>query len=81
MTSLYDIGESVINIRNISEKEVLEDKVTVIVVIITDGYENSSKNYSYFQVKSMIKELEKSEKLTFTYLSNTIDVIQNFQQN
>lgn len=78
LTSLYDaIGESVKNIRNISEKEVLYDKATVVVVIITDGYENSSKNYSYAQVKSMIKELEKSENWTFTYLSNTIDAIQN----
>ena len=78
LTSLYDaIGESVKNIRNISQKEVLEDKATVIVVIITDGYENSSKNYNYSQIKSMIKELEKSENWTFTYLGNTIDAIQN----
>ena len=51
LTSLYDaIGESVKNIRNISEKEVLEDKASVVVVIITDGYENSSENYNYSQI-------------------------------
>ena len=78
LTSLYDaIGESVKNIRNISEKEVLEDKASVVVVIITDGYENSSENYNYSQIKSMIKELEKSDNWTFTYLSNTIDAIKN----
>ena len=49
----------------------------MIVVIITDGYENSSENYNYSQIKSIIKELEESDNWTFTYLSNTIDAIQN----
>lgn len=78
LTSLYDaIGESVKKIRKLSDKEVSEDKATVIVVIITDGYENSSQIYNYSQIKSMIKELEESDNWTFTYLSNTIDAVQN----
>lgn len=78
MTSLYDaIGDSVNKIKSISEKEVLEDKATVIVVIITDGYENSSQKYNYSQIQSMIKELERSDNWTFSYLSNTIDAIEN----
>ena len=77
LTSLYDaIGYSVNKIKSISEKEVLEDKATVVVVIITDGYENSSQKYNYSQIQSMIKELEKSDNWTFTYLSNTIDAIE-----
>ncbi len=77
MTSLYDaIGDSINKIKSISEQEVLEDKSTVIVVIITDGYENSSQKYNYFQIQSMIKELEKSDNWTFTFLSNTIDAIE-----
>ena len=78
MTSLYDaIGDSVNKIKSISEKEVLEDKATVIVVIITDGYENASQKYNYSQIQSMIKELERSENWTFSYLSNTMDAIEN----
>ena len=76
MTALYDaIGKSVTKIQNIAKKEIEKDEATVVVVIITDGYENSSTEFRYEQIQSMIKELEKSENWTFSYLSNTLDAV------
>ena len=76
MTSLYDaIGSSIENIQNVAKKEIEEDIATIVVVIITDGHENSSKIFTYSQIQSMIKELEKSDNWTFSYLSNTPDAV------
>ena len=76
MTALYDaIGKSVNKIQDIAKKEIEKDEATVVVVIITDGHENSSKEFKYEQIQSMIKELEKSDNWTFSYLSNTPDAI------
>ena len=76
MTALYDaIGKSVNKIQDIAKKEIEKDEATVVVVIITDGHENSSTEFRYEQIQSMIKELEKSENWTFSYLSNTLDAV------
>lgn len=76
MTSLYDaIGKSVKQIRKVAENEIKNDEATVVVVIMTDGHENSSTEFSYRQIQSLIKELEGSENWTFSYLSNTIDAV------
>jgi hypothetical protein len=76
MTALYDaIGKSVTKIQDIAKKEIEKDEATVVVVIITDGHENSSTEFRYEQIQSMIKELEKSENWTFSYLSNTLNAV------
>jgi len=76
MTALYDaIGNSIKRIRKTAENEIKNDEATVVVVIMTDGHENSSTEYSYSQIQSMIKELESSENWTFSYLSSTIDAV------
>jgi len=78
MTALYDaIGKSVNKIQDIAKKEIEKDEATVVVVIITDGHENSSTEFRYEQIQSMIKELEKSENWTFSYLSNTLNAVDN----
>lgn len=76
MTALYDaIGKSVKKIQHIAKEEIENNEATVVVVIITDGHENSSTEFRYEQIQSMIKELEKSENWTFSYLSNTLDAV------
>lgn len=75
-TSLYDaIGLSVKNMIDIVQKEVDNNLASVVVVIITDGHENSSNIYSYHDIQSMIEELEQTKKWSFNYLSNTPDAI------
>ncbi len=76
MTALYDaIGMSVKKIQDQAREEINNDQASVVVVIITDGHENSSKEYSYDQIQSMIKELEHSDNWTFSYLINTPDAV------
>ncbi|MBF90673.1 MAG: hypothetical protein CMP75_02780 [Flavobacteriales bacterium] len=77
MTSLYDaIGASIVQLQNTVGEEIQNDLATVVVVIITDGYENSSRVYSYAQISGMIKELESTESWVFTYLSETPDAVE-----
>ena len=46
-----------------------------MVVIVTDGYENASINFTNDQIASMIGGLEKTGKWTFSYLGATIDAV------
>lgn len=45
----------------------------VVVTIITDGYENASKEYSWKQVQGMIKEQQEKYNWTFTFIGANID--------
>ena len=69
MTALYDaIGTAVINKKNKNNNK------NVIVVILTDGCENCSKEYKRIQIKNMIKEMEDDYKWNFIYLGATQDI-------
>ena len=76
MTALYDaIGKSVTTLQHKVGRDVAKDLANVVVVIITDGYENCSRKYSFKQISSMIKELESTGKYTFSYLGSTLDAV------
>lgn len=68
-TALYDaMGEMISELkRNITD----EDRV--LVTVITDGYENSSRHWSGPQIKSLVEEL-RHEGWTFTYIGANHDV-------
>jgi uncharacterized protein YegL len=70
LTALYDtIGNAITDIDNQNTYTKNEFKASmVIMVIITDGQENSSKEYDSRKVKQMIQELEQSENWQFIYL-------------
>ena len=70
-TPLYDaIGKTLTKL----EKELHGDpNVSVIVTIITDGYENSSKEYSLHAVQALIKHL-KEQGWSFAYMGTDHDV-------
>jgi len=73
-TSLLDaIGLSVDEIRNSFGPEIDQNKASVVVVIITDGEENSSTLYTHQLIAHQIKTLEATEKWTFTFLGAEID--------
>ncbi len=68
-TPLYDaMGNSL----NALRKSVAEDDV-VLVTIITDGYENSSREYSGQAIKSLVESL-KAKGWIFTYIGANQDV-------
>ena len=73
-TALLDaIGATI----KIIEREVaisnLRIPTTVVVVIITDGHENASKEYNFKLISEMIKKLEATEKWIFNFIGATFD--------
>jgi len=53
---------------------------TVVVVILTDGEENSSRMFSLADIRATISRLEASEKWTFSFLGATIDAVSVAEQ-
>ncbi len=74
-TAMLDaVGLSVEHILSVHAGMKKEDVPSkTIVVIITDGYENSSRNFTYESVKSLIDSLSKNG-WEFIFLGANIDV-------
>jgi hypothetical protein len=75
-TALYDgIGETITNIESLlAEPSGLYD-TTVVIVVITDGYENASRRFHLEDIKSRITRLEATGKWTFSFLGATLDAV------
>ena len=72
-TALLDaIGSSIEKMR---ENRKITKNNNVLFVIITDGEENSSREYSPTKIKSMIKSAETEDKWDFIFLGANIDAI------
>lgn len=74
-TALLDaIGETVVKI---SEKNDSSDSLpsTYVVVVLTDGYENSSKKFTLEEIRSMVKARESTGKWTFSFIGATLDAV------
>ena len=66
-TALLDaIGKTIRHLQKTIGGEVARDEASVIVVIFTDGYENASSEFSHSQVASLIRELELTDKWSFS---------------
>jgi uncharacterized protein YegL len=75
-TALLDaLGITVNELKKTVGLEVDHDEASVVVVLITDGYENASQHYTHKEVASMISELELTGKWTFSYLGATLDAV------
>ncbi len=75
-TALLDgIGKSIYSIKQRYGKDIAEDKMSVVLIIITDGHENASRMYSYHDVAHLIKELDETGKWTFSFLGADFDAI------
>lgn len=76
-TALYDaIGVSVAKLQQEISNEIIKNEASAVVVILTDGYENSSKIYNQTQIQHLIKELEATEKWSFSFMSSTPDAVE-----
>jgi hypothetical protein len=73
-TALLDaVGETISEIeRQISTNLIA---TTVIIVILTDGYENASKMYNLVNIRNMISKLEETGKWTFSFIGATLDAV------
>ena len=75
MTPLYDaVGMAIINLGNVLEKKPEEERPSkVVFVILTDGYENASKEYSQNRVRDMIKHQREKYSWQFIFLGVDIE--------
>ncbi len=75
-TALLDaIGESIQYMKNVQHYAAEHERADKILFIITtDGYENSSREYSYGKIKQMIEEMRKQD-WEFLFLGANIDAI------
>ena len=75
-TALLDaIGKTASTIEKEIQQESDRQNTTVVIVILTDGYENSSESYKLVEIKSMISRLEETGKWTFTFMGATLDAV------
>ena len=76
MTALLDaVGGSIDRVEKQFGKELENDEISVVMVIITDGYENASKYFTYHMVAQKIAKLDETGKWTFSYLGADFDAI------
>jgi len=79
-TALLDaIGKSIYQIKSDFGPAFMNDEATVVMVIITDGEENASRFYTYHEIARMIKELDATEKWTFSFLGADLDAVHTSQ--
>jgi hypothetical protein len=76
-TALFDaVGETVLGLKSRIQHELDAGIATVVVVILTDGYENASKIFNLKGISTLIQELEATGKWTFSYIGATLDAVQ-----
>ncbi len=75
-TALLDaIGESARRIDMNFADQIAAHRVSVVVVVLTDGFENASVKYDYRTIASMIKKKENSDQWTFSFIGADIDAV------
>ena len=77
-TALLDaVGGAIQHIKNVHKYARKEDvPVKTLFVIITDGFENSSRKYTYDKVKKMISQQQEEKGWEFIFLGANIDAVQ-----
>lgn len=76
MTALYDATCNTID----EVKKSIKKGIKVLTVVMTDGEENSSKEYTQEQFKNKVKELEKTKMWSFIFLGANQDAWLNAQK-
>ncbi len=72
-TALLDaIGMSVAD----TQRLMVNEDDSAVMIILTDGYENASREYSNDKIKNLIQDKEATGKWSFTYLGATLDAVE-----
>ena len=75
MTAMLDaVGQSVNRLRNDTPTDV--DDVTFLVIIVSDGAENSSKEFTWEMVRELITKCKEDKAWTITYMGSNQDLTQ-----
>jgi len=81
-TALYDaVGKTILNISNRLRDTVKEEQPEkVIFVIITDGLENSSKEFTNYKIKQLIHHYQHKHNWEFLFFGANIDAVMEADQ-
>lgn len=81
-TALLDaIGLSISKIINVQKHTLREERAAkVMFVIITDGYENASREFTYEKVRQMIEYQKDKYSWEFIFLGANIDAVATAEQ-
>jgi len=75
-TALYDaIGKTVLHLEEMAARN-SDIPTTFVVVVLTDGYENSSNFFNLHQIRHLISRLESTGKWTFSFIGATLDAVE-----
>lgn len=76
-TALLDaVGKTITQVKSNQNELKAQDKANkVLFIIITDGMENSSKEYSLKAVKNLVETQKEKDKWEFLFLGANIDAI------
>lgn len=77
-TALHDaMGLGISNLKaSLKKKDKKSDSIsTAIVVVMTDGWENSSREHNSETIREMIQDLEKTGAWTFSYMGANQDAV------
>jgi hypothetical protein len=76
MTALHDaVGISVNKLKDRIASKLSSGEASALVVILTDGAENASKEYDSAKIKDLITSLEKTGLWTFTFIGANQDSV------
>jgi hypothetical protein len=79
-TALYDaIGQTALHLEEAYARP-SDLPSTFVVVVLTDGYENSSRLFNLQQIRTLIQRLEGTEKWTFSFIGATLDAVEVAEQ-
>lgn len=77
MTALYDaVGRLITDVgAELAARREEDRPSTVIVVVLTDGHENSSREWSHPDVRSLITQQQEAWNWTFLFLGANMDAV------
>ena len=79
-TALLDaIGQTVTQLQ-VWQRKNIDIDCTFVVVVLTDGHENSSQMFTLDKIRSLIRELESTGKWTFSFIGATLDATEVARQ-
>ena len=73
MTALQDAIGSTIN-KLKSEKDYNDPKTSYLIVVITDGAENNSKEYKGKALEILMDEVKETKRWTFSFIGSNLDL-------
>ena len=73
-TAMYDAVGIAIDQAEKEIKDIAKDDVAALVVILSDGQENSSKKYTRADIAERIQRLQDTKRWTFAYLGANQDL-------